>query len=384
MADGFVLEIPEMVGIPLSPQRTAQAATGAWPAGTRIISADSHMLETDCWVDRFPEHLKDQAPRMRFEDGGWQLSVAGKAMTDAKIAADLCTTLECAPGMTDMAARLADLDIEGVEKELIFPQRLFGLFMFGEMINRAETFGAYNAHIAQVCGTSGGRLFAVMVPNYWDPALARASVERCRDLGARCLMVPIKPGKFADGEPIFYSDPKMDALWQAVADSGIPLAFHIGEAIPSAAPGAAGTFVLTQMQGFRQIWGPLTFGGVFDRFPALRVVFVEGGLSWVASMLHDADMIYNSFPTVMNPKLAHPPSWYWFNHCYATFMTDPAGLELLHRIGADRVMWSSDYPHQESTFGYTRSAIQAVFDATDLENAQNILGRTALDLFDMH
>ena len=107
------------------------------------------------------------------------------------------------------------------------------------------------------------------------------------------------------------------------------------------------------MQGFRHIWGQLTFGGVFDRFPKLKVVFVEGGICWVASMLHDADMIYNSFPTVMNPKLAHPPSWYWFNHCYATFMTDPAGLELLHRIGADRVMWSSDYPHQESTFGYT-------------------------------
>ena len=109
--------------------------------------------------------------------------------------------------------------------------------------------------------------------------------------------------------------------------------------------------MLTQMQGFRHIWAQLTFGGVFDRFPKLKVVFVEGGICWVASMLHDADMIYNSFPTVMNPKLAHPPSWYWFNHCYATFMTDPAGLELLHRIGPDRVMWSSDYPHQESTFG---------------------------------
>ena len=147
-------------------------------------------------------------------------------------------------------------------------------------------------------------------------------------------MVPIKPGDDVDGEPIQYSNPKLDPLWEAIAESGIPLCFHIGEAIPTAAPGAAGTFVLTQMQGFRHIWGQLTFGGVFDRFPKLRVVFVEGGICWVASMLHDADMIYNSFPTAMNPKLAHPPSWYWFNHCYATFMTDPAGLELLHRIGA--------------------------------------------------
>ncbi|HEX3916948.1 MAG TPA: amidohydrolase family protein [Caulobacteraceae bacterium] len=381
--DAFVLEIPEMVGIALSPDRKPQAGAHAWPEGTVIVSADSHMLEPDCWVDRFPEHLKAEAPRIEFRDGGYQLSINGKAMTPPHVAAGLCTSLECTPGMTDITARLADLDIEGVEKELIFPQRLFGLFMFGKMMNRPETFAAYNEHIAEACAAGQGRLFPVMVPNYWDPALAAQSVARCKELGARCLMVPIKPGDDVDGEPIQYSNPKLDPLYAAIAESGIPLCFHIGEAIPTAAPGAAGTFVLTQMQGFRHIWAQLTFGGVFDRFPALRVVFVEGGICWVASMLHDADMIYNSFPTVMNPKLAHPPSWYWFNHCYATFMTDPAGLELLHRIGADRVMWSSDYPHQESTFGYTRSAIQAVFDATTVENAQKIFGKTALEVFRM-
>jgi predicted TIM-barrel fold metal-dependent hydrolase len=381
--DAFVLEIPEMVGIPLSPQRTPQAATKPWPKGTVIISADSHMLEPDLWVDRFPEHLKEQAPRMEFKDGGYQLSVNGKQMTPPPLAAALCFTLECAPGMTNLEARLKDLDIEGVEKELIFPQRLFGLYMFGKMINRAETFAAYNEYIAEACAAGKGRLFPVMVPNYWDMTLAKESVDVCQKLGARCLMVPIKPGDDVNGDPIQYSDPKLDPLWDAVSESGIPLCFHIGEAIPTAAPGAAGTFVLTQMQGFRHSWAQLTFGGVFDRFPKLQVVFVEGGICWVASMLHDADMIYNSFPTVMNPKLEHPPSWYWFNHCYATFMTDPAGLELLHRIGADRVMWSSDYPHQESTFGYTRSAIQAVFDATSTRNAQKILGKTALELFRM-
>jgi predicted TIM-barrel fold metal-dependent hydrolase len=383
-ADEFVLEIPEQVGVPLARHRKAQTATKAWPRGTVIISADSHMLENDdTWYPRFPEHLKDEAPRMEFRDGGYMLSVGGKQMTPPIVAQGLCEAMECNPGLTDVDARLADLDIEGVEKELIFPQRLFGLFMFGEMKNRAETFGAYNEAIAEQCAKGKGRLFPVMVPNYWDPALAQESVDRCQALGARCLMIPIKAGNDVDGEPIQFSNPKMDPLWAAIAASGIPVCWHIGEAIPTAAPGAAGTFVLTQMQGFRHIWGQLTFGGVFDRYPDLRVVFVEGGIAWVASMLHDADMIWNSFPTAMNPKLKHPPSWYWFNHCYATFMTDPAGLELLHRIGPDRVMWSSDYPHQESTFGYTRSAIQAVFDATTVKNAQKILGKTALDVFNM-
>jgi predicted TIM-barrel fold metal-dependent hydrolase len=388
MADDFILEIPEQVGIAVARRRRPQAQTRAWPEGTVIVSADSHMLEADCWIDRFPDDLKDQAPRMVFKDGGWDLSIAGQSMTPPAIAASLCEAMECYPGLTDLEARLADLDIEGVEKELIFPQRLFGLLMFGELTNRAPVFEAYNEHIGEVCAGSGGRLFPVMIPSYWDPEGAAASVQRCVELGAACLMIPIKPGKFEprEGEKartIHYNHPVMDPLWAAVEASGLPLAFHIGEAIPTAEPGAVGVSVLTQMQGFRHNWGQLVFGGVFDRFPGLKCVFVEGGLSWIPGMLHDADMIYNSFPTSISPKLKHAPSWYWRNHCYATFMTDPVGLEMLHRIGPETVMWSSDYPHQESTFGYTRGAIEAVFRACKLEDAQMILGKTALKLFRM-
>lgn len=382
-AGGFILEIDKQVGIPVARQRTPEAGAHAWPEGTVIVSADSHMLETDCWIDRFPEHLKDQAPRMLFKDGGWDLSIAGQSMTPPAVAAGLCEQMECYPGLTDLEARMKDLDIEGVEKELIFPQRLFGLLMFGELTNRAEVFSAYNEHIGEVCAKSGGRLFPVMIPSYWDPEGAEASVRRCVELGAACLMTPIKPGKYSNGRTIHYNHPAMDPFWAAVEASGLPLAFHIGEAIPTAEPGAVGVSVLTQMQGFRQNWGQLVFGGVFDRFPGLKCVFVEGGLSWIPGMLHDADMIYNSFPTSISPKLAHAPSWYWRNHCYATFMTDPVGLEMLHRIGAETVMWSSDYPHQESTFGYSRSAIQAVFDACSVEDAQMIVGKTALKLFRM-
>jgi len=383
MAEGFILEIPEQVGQPVAAQRSPQAKVRDWPAGTRIISADSHMLEADLWVDRFPAHLRDAAPRMIFRDVGWDLSINGRSMTPNPVARHLCDALECYPGLTSVEARLKDLDVEGVEKELIFPQRLFGLMMFGEIAHREHVFGAYNEHISEMCAQAPGRLYSVMIPSYWEPEAARDSVARCVELGARCLMVPIKPGKFEDGRTIQYNHPRMDPLWEAIQDSGLPLAFHIGEAIPTAEPGAVGVSVLTQMQGFRQNWAQLTFGGVFDRFPGLRAVFVEAGLAWVASMLHDADMVYNSFPTSVSPRLAHPPSWYWRANCFATFMTDPVGLELLHRIGPETCLWSSDYPHQESTFGYTRGAIEAVFRACSVGDAQKIVGGNALALFRM-
>jgi len=327
MADSYRLEIPEQITIDVSPNRVPQAATRAWPAGTRIVSADSHLIEQDYWFAGFPEQLKAQAPRMLFEDGRFSFSIDGKPMTPPDLALHLCRSMECTPGLNDIPARLRDLDIEGVEKELIFPQRLFGLFMFGEMQNREYVFGLYNEALARRCAEAPGRLYPVMVPNYWDMAHARESVQRCRDLGARGLMVPLKPGKDVDGKTIHYNHGKMDPLYEAIADSGIPIIFHIGEAIPTAMPGAAGISVVTQMQGFRLQWSQLTFGGVFDRFPKLKAVFVEGGLSWIPGMLHDADMAATHFRTAMIPQLKHPPSWYWKQHCYATFMTDPVGLK---------------------------------------------------------
>ena len=81
MADGFILEIPEQVGLPNPTRRRPQAKVRDWPPGTRIISADSHMLETDCWIDRFPDDLKHLAPRMIYKDGGWDFSIDGKSMT---------------------------------------------------------------------------------------------------------------------------------------------------------------------------------------------------------------------------------------------------------------------------------------------------------------
>ncbi|HEX2591485.1 MAG TPA: amidohydrolase family protein [Rhizomicrobium sp.] len=384
--DEFVLEIPEMIGIPLAAKRSAQAKTREWPAGTRIISADDHMIERDCWIDRFPASMKDRAPRVEFKDGAYHFSIAGQPMIPEAFAKGLCDAMECNPGLSQVPAHVADMDIEGVEKALVFPQRLFGLYIIGGQEDiREEIFTIFNEDIALRCAESNGRLYPVMMPNFWDMSKTKASIERIKALGGRAVMIPNKSPKNDEGKVVHYNDPAMDPMWAAIEESGLPLVFHIGEAIVQAMHGAAGTSLIAQMQGFRTQWGMLTFGGVFDRFPKLKVVFAEAGLTWIASMLHDADMGYNSFPNAMIPKLKHAPSWYWKKHCYATFMTDPTGLSIIDRIGPETAMWSSDYPHQESTFGYTRSTIQAVFDSVpDVETAQKILGKTALDLFDMH
>ena len=57
---------------------------------------------------------------------------------------------------------------------------------------------------------------------------------------------------------------------------------------------------------------------------------------------------------------------------YASFMVDPLGLELIDRIGVDRVMWSSDYPHNESTFGYSERSLASLVEAVGADDAARI------------
>ncbi|MBI5947829.1 MAG: amidohydrolase [Chloroflexi bacterium] len=383
MASPTVLEIPKMRGIGDARNRIAESEGRPLPAGTVVISADSHWLEGDIWIDRFPEHLKHRAPRVFFENGGWEVELGGKRLTPPGSAAVSCS-FECVPGFNNVPVRLKDLDVEGVAQEIIFPQKFFTLLFLENLEEKEWVARAYNQALAEFCAQAPDRLHGVAILNWWDPEATRDSLAEIKALGFKTAMVPIQPGKFSDGEPISYHGPRMDPFWDAVEEAGLPLNFHIGERPVNptvGGRGAAGIFVMGQMGGMRNVWSGLTFGGVFDRNPGLRVIFVESGLHWVPGALQEADMIYESFPSHIQPKLSHLPSHYWFNNCYATFMVDPAGLEMIHRIGADRCLWSSDYPHNESTLGYSRSAVQAIFDATSVEDAKKIAGSNAIELF---
>ena len=77
------------------------------------------------------------------------------------------------------------------------------------------------------------------------------------------------------------------------------------------------------------------------------------------------------------PKLEHLPSHYWRKNCLATFMDDPRGLEQIEYIGVDRVLWSSDYPHPEGTYGDTPGVWQRIRELLGESAATAIMGGNA-------
>ena len=151
----------------------------------------------------------------------------------------------------------------------------------------------------------------------------------------------------------------MDGVWEAIEEARLPVSHHIGEN-PPATPNefnAVGIGMLQSVAPFRDMFGKYVFGGILDRHPGLQVGWFEGGINWVPSTIQDAQHIAASFRHLANLEVQHDPQHYWDDHMVASFMVDPLGLELIDRIGVDRVMWSTDFPHNESTYGYSGESL---------------------------
>ena len=106
-------------------------ATGSvgLPAGTEVFSADNHIsLSEDIFYENFPETLKDQAPRVVFEDGAWNLAIGGKTFLPREFTAVLMQYDPLSGAATnDGEARMRELESDGVHRELAFPNALLGL-----------------------------------------------------------------------------------------------------------------------------------------------------------------------------------------------------------------------------------------------------------------
>ena len=171
-------------------------------------------------------------------------------------------------------------------------------------------------------------------------------------------------------------------MWDAIEASGMPLSFHVGASTALRGAGALGTSLTVALQPFRELWCLLTFSGILERHPEMKVIFTEGGISWVPPALFDADKQYKAYSSEVRPKLAELPSYYWFRQCYSTFMNDPAGVKLADDMGIEHMLWSIDYPHPEGNLGETVEVMESLFNDLGESAAKAVVGGNATKIWD--
>jgi predicted TIM-barrel fold metal-dependent hydrolase len=272
------------------------------------------------------------------------------------------------PEFSDRDARLLAMDRQGLQASLMIPS--FGLAFEGDCVDDPEAacaaVSAFNRWVEDDWGFAyQNRIISPGTISLLDRDLAIAELDSLLERGARLIM--LRAGPLNGISP---ADPHFDPFWARVNEAEIPLILHIGVSgynpivgamwgeDPSASESEMSPFMFYTCFGKRPVMDTIAcfiFHNLFGRFPKLRVMSIENGSTWVPGLLRDLDK--SSMVTVstqgkkatnwVGGAITDSPSNLFKKHFYVCpFFEDPVP-ELVDTIGADHVLFGSDWPHPE-------------------------------------
>jgi predicted TIM-barrel fold metal-dependent hydrolase len=373
----------------------------------KLISTDDHLIEHPrVWLDRLPRADLEHAPRIvEVERAGsvpaesWLYegtlypnmalnAVAGKPREEFGI--EPTRFDEIRPGAYDPAARVEDMDIDGVQAQLCFPT--FPKFC-GTVFLRSKDHDlgrrcvqAWNDYsIEEWCGAAPDRLIPIMLLPLWDVEASVIEIERCAARGVKAISFPENPAPL--GLPSFHTD-HWDPVFAAAQDADLPLCMHFGSSgRPPETSADAPKAVSISLYGLNSMatTSDLLFSNVFKKFDRLKIALSEGGIGWMPYMLERIDYTWERHRFYTGIDLHQRPSELFQRHFWGCYIDDVFGLKNRYDIGVDRITWECDYPHSDSQFPHSREhAAEVLADVPDDEahrivelNARELLGFTA-------
>lgn len=347
-----------------------------------LVSADAHVNEPRAlWWDSLPASMRDRAPaRIRPSDeGAWEMRRHDETtLTQAQI--DIQEE-RARHEQNDLGYRLTVMAEDGISGECVFPT--IGLYLWdiddGEL--GAACCEIYNDWIHDVLESKSDRhRCAGLIPT-WSIDAAVREVRRIARMGLGSIMLPLR------GVPEECNSPIWEPLWDEIESAGLPVVMHQGsghDMLFYRGPGAAVANLLATQSMAPRSAALLATSGALERHPGLHVVFVETNGAWLSWAMDTLDSYYEAFleyPGWVRPLLREKPSHYLANQVHATFQWDPTGLRNLPRTGVRSLLWGSDYPHSEGTYPHSRRIVQELLGDFDTDEATQILGGTAIELF---
>jgi predicted TIM-barrel fold metal-dependent hydrolase len=374
--------------------------TGSGSRPLLVVDSDSHVIEPpSMWEGHVSGRFRGRVPEV-VDDGGneWLVCDGQRLMSAGHISGlgrgDATLPLDGAlprsrwrrdimEGAYEPAARLADMDADGVDIGIIYPTVALTLYSLSDRALAAHLLEGYNRWLAGFCAADPNRLLGVGALLADRPEDAGPAVRRCKEMGFRGVLVPL----YDDRDPGFAS-PEWDPIWSEAEAGELPVAFHAFVRGPggraSVTEGAMDALVDRTARVQRALLS-LILGGVFSRFPRLRIVSAENEAGWAASMLERADVSFRRgrFREAREGASGRLPSETFRDHVYLTILSDRTAVHARSVIGVDNLLWSSDYPHNVSTWPNSAASIRAWTEeaAVPDHDVARMLGGNARDLY---
>jgi predicted TIM-barrel fold metal-dependent hydrolase len=289
-------------------------------------------------------------------------------------------------GASDLAGRLEDMKMEGVDAEIVFPSS--GLWTF--LIENAEAeFASCQIYNDWNDGYFAGHLDKFVRCGILPVRDFNNTVLEMKRIAAKGFTAAMLPSIVPAGVPD-YNNAAWDQVFEAGQQLGVVFVLHTGTGRPDVraekGPGGAIINYTIQMCDAQHSILYMVGGGVLDRFPGAKVAVIESGASWLAALAERMDEVNEAHEVFVQPKLSLTPREIIQRQVAASFQYDRACIMSRSVTGHQALLWGSDYPHHEGTFPNSRYVVEHLFDGIEISEQEkyDILGGNGGRLFRLH
>ena len=270
---------------------------------------------------------------------------------------------EAQPGGSDPVARLADMDLEGIDQAVLYPS--IGLYFWAltDPTTAALVATAYNDWLSGYCAADPARFVRAAMLPFQDPGAAAARAQALRR--ATRIQSSIRAPNPCLGRSL--SDPAYEPVWDVAEELGVPIAVHEGSSVIVPTLGCGPPFQplilhavshsFEEMLACASSWPSARSNVILDcdRVPGIGW--------WLGAVLARTPRRTVRDLRRFCPQMPMRPSEYFARQCAISFEVDEATLPaLLPFIGHDRVVWGSDYPHHDATFPGAVAALRRTME----------------------
>ena len=277
---------------------------------------------------------------------GTPASYDGKPTRHTALKPDSIESME----LTDIGARLRSMDEEEIAIQVVYPSLFLAYPLTSNTALATALYSSYNRWLGDRL-SDNERIKWAAIANLDDVGAAVQQVHEAKSLGASAVMVLGTAGDLT------FDHPTLLPFFESLAQTNLPLAVHVGWSCPALNniyshiyPSGVIAFLVPVMMGLVA----LISGGVLDRFPDLRVAFLEAGCQWVHFVLERMDHRFrrtrnqlSTFHSQTAPRHDLPPMDYVRkgNLFFSTEADDVLLPHVIDLVGEDNMVFGSDMPH---------------------------------------